>query len=587
LSKWLPEVQKWSAVSSHVARAVRSDLAKGRYRPEYPKHGLRSLTEDPLSIQYSLGYKDRKYSLTYNVIRQVVQNLAIVSSIINLRTMQIAAFGAPYRVGRGLGYVIRHKDAGKLTSKGEMKMIKDIEQFIYNCGAKDPNPYNESPARDDFETFLKKLVRDSLMYDQACFEVVPDRRGLPYEFAAVDSSTIRLAKHENMFGPGADYHNRPPAANNPIIQNNQRFHPYNTLQMYADNKNMRPAYVQVVNGQIENVYTQDEMAFGVRNPRSDIYIQGYGYGEIEQLITIITSHLYAEEYNRRFFMQGSAPKGILNLRGDTMDTNMLEGFKREWRANLEGVENAWRTPIFQSEQGIDWIPLAQSNRDMEYGQWVEYLVKITCGVFLVDPAELNFDISGGVSQTPLFESSAEWKLKASRDKGLKPLLRFVAKLINDNIVAKIDDHFVFDFVGLDELSEQEKHELRKEQVSTYMTMNEVRREMDLPDVENGDVISNPAFIQAVSTVKQEEMQEKQMAQQQQQEKAAQAAQSGGGPAASSEEEAGASAAGAEQQGDMPLYADNFTKAIAPASREFVEIIYDEALDEWHEEYTNA
>ncbi|NJL53703.1 hypothetical protein HC928_00260 [bacterium] len=116
-----------------------------------------------------------------------------------------------------------------------------------------------------------------------------------------------------------------------------------------------------------------------------------------------------------------------------------------------------------------------------------------CAVFLIDPAELNFDMHGGVQQTPLFESSQEWKLKASRDRGLKPMLRFIAKMINDSIVSKIDDHFMFDFMGLDELTEQEKHELRKEQVATYRTLNEIRREEDLPDVEHGDIVLNPTF----------------------------------------------------------------------------------------------
>ena len=56
-------------------------------------------------------------------------------------------------------------------------MIKDMEKFIYNCGADKPNPHNKDFVRDDFETFLKKIVRDSLVYDQCCFEIVPDRSG--------------------------------------------------------------------------------------------------------------------------------------------------------------------------------------------------------------------------------------------------------------------------------------------------------------------------------------------------------------------------------------------------------------------------
>ena len=94
--------------------------------------------------------------------------------------------------------------------------------------------------------------------------------------------------------------------------------------------------------------------------------------------------------------------------------------------------------------------------------------------------------------------AGEWKLKASRDRGLKPLLRFLAKLLNRNIIDKIDDHFTLEFVGLDDLSETEKHEMLVEQISSYMTLNEARRTLDLPDLPGGDIPMNPTFVQAMS-----------------------------------------------------------------------------------------
>jgi len=547
---WVAEVAQWKQDTARIPELVREDIMKGKYRPKQPTQGLRALMEDPLAIQYSLGYKERKYSLTYDVLKQIVQNLSIISAVINTRIHQISSFAVPFRSSKSVGYVVKHKDAGKMTTKGEREMIKDLEKLIYNCGAAEQNPHNKGFVRDDFETFLKKIVRDSLQFDQAVFEVVPDRKGLPYEWMAVDASTIRIAAKQQSFGPNNTWHQRPPVANNKHIVTALN-NPYATNRMYSLDVDERPAYVQVVNGQIENVFTRNELAFGVRNPRTDIYIQGYGYSELEQLISIVTAHLYAEEYNRRFFMQGSAPKGILSLKGDSMAPDQLEGFKRQWRANLEGVENAWKTPIIQSEQGLDWINLNQSNREMEYGQWMEYLIKVTCGVFLIDPAELNFELGGGVSQTPLFESSQEWKLKASRDRGLRPLLRFIAKLINDNVISKIDDRFVFDFVGLDELTEQEKHELRKEQVASYMTLNEIRRAEDLPDVDGGDMVLNPTYIQALQTRQQME----QMDQQQQgMPEGAQGAADGSPEDTDQGDESG-------EEDSSPTYADTFTKSI--------------------------
>lgn len=485
-------------------------LYKSKYNPKMPAFGSRATLWDPLAIQHAMGYKDRKYSLSYDVLRRIPQRLGIIAAILNVRVNQIASFAAPYRLTKSLGYEVKHKDPAHHVTEAEIEKIASIEQFIYNCGAASPNPHNKHLVkRDDFETFLKKVVRDSLMFDQLCFEIVPNRKGEPYEFLAVDASTMRFAAVEDEYGDSKNWMQRNGLAHRDNYAYSKNA-PFQQVKMMKRPKNFRPAYVQVVDGQIVEAFTADEMAFGVRNPRTDITLQGYGVSELEELINTVTSHLYAEEYNRRFFMQGSSPKGILNFKGDEMSPDQLEGFRRKWRANVEGVENSWRTPIMQSENGIDWIDLQKTNSDMEYNAWMEYLIKITCGVFLIDPAELNFDLAGGVSQTPLFESSSEWKLKQSKDRGLKPMLRFIAKHINDHIVSKIDDRFTFDFVGLDELSEQEKHELRIEQMGNYMTLNEIRAAEDKPPIEYGDFPCNPTYVQLRSALIQEEQQKQQM-----------------------------------------------------------------------------
>jgi hypothetical protein len=558
--EWVDRVSAWRDATSAVPLMVRDEIMKSKLEPGKPKGGPRSLMFDPLSIQFAMGYKDRRYSLTYDILKRIPQQLSLIAAILQTRCNQVAQFATPYRMSKSLGFAIKHKNPARLTTKGEREFIQSVEAFIYNCGSEKPNPH--SPVvRDDFETFLKKIVRDSLMYDQACFEVVPDRRGLPYEFLAVDASTIRLAANNiDLDYATAMRHNlnyqlgQYPQSITP----NAMFSgagPYRTLQIKNPELEDVPSYIQMVNGIVRNTYTRSELAFGVRNPRSDIYIQGYGYSELEQLITIITAHLFAEEYNRRFFMQGSAPKGILNFKGDNLTPDQLEAFKRQWRANLEGVENSWRTPIMQAEQGVDWIDLHPSNQEMEYSMWIEYLIKITCAVFLIDPAELNFDMHGGVQQTPLFESSQEWKLKASRDRGLKPMLRFIAKMINDQIVHKLDDHFTFDFLGLDELTEQEKLEVNKEKLASYMTLNEIRRADDLPDVEHGDIVMNPTYTTYIQQKRQSEMQEKQMA-------AASGAAAGAAPggAPGGGEQGGGE--GGEEEKSGPQYADGFTKSIS-------------------------
>jgi hypothetical protein len=78
---------------------------------------------DPLSLQYALGYKDRRYSLTYDTLRRISNQLSVVAAIINTRIAQIASFSQPYRITKSLGYVIRHKDPEHPTTASEKRFI--------------------------------------------------------------------------------------------------------------------------------------------------------------------------------------------------------------------------------------------------------------------------------------------------------------------------------------------------------------------------------------------------------------------------------------------------------------------------------
>jgi len=549
---WTSQVGRWTSNTRSTPIITPDEMFKSKIEFNDPTKGTKSFLVDPLEPVYAMGYKERKYSLAFEMLKQIPQQLAIINAIIQVRCNQVAAFSVPFRISKSVGFEVAHRDPGHATTKSEMEFIQHLERFVYNCGAPVPNPHNNY-KRDDFESFLKKIVRDSLVFDQSTIEIIPDRTGQPYEFMAVDASTIRIAgpyAYQGLNG-GLDMKDTNLMNNSTYLRNWEQRTPFRSMKtLETGRKGEVPDYVQLIHGQVANVYYRDELAFGVRNPRTDIKIAGYGYSELEMLISIITAHLYAEDYNKKFFINGSAPKGLLNLKGENLSPEMLEGFRRQWKANLEGVSNSWKTPILQAEQGVEWIDLHPSNREMEYGQWMEYLLKVSCGTFLIDPAELNFDLHGGVTQTPLFESSQEWKLKASRDRGLKPLLRFIAKQINEHIISKIDDHFVFDFVGLDELTEQEQHELRQEQVASYKTLNEVRRSEDLPDVEYGDTILNPTYVQAVNMRIQQEQQEAQAGAQQQ------ASASTGDPAAKPPASAEAQS---QQKNSAPAYTGSFSK----------------------------
>jgi hypothetical protein len=389
---------------------------------------------------------------------------SVIASIVQTRVNQISTFSQPARYTKdGVGYEIKLRDAKKKPSKEQKEIILAVEAFLENCG------YKYDPSRDGFDTFLRKIVRDSLIFDQLTFEIVPDRLGRPAELFAVDASTIRAATVQP--DAGDDY-----------------IHP--DTGDFDDVK-----WVQVLDNAVISEFTGSELAFGVRNPRTDINIQPYGLSELEILVHQVTAHLWAEEYNSRYFSQGGTTKGILNLKGQNISKEQLDAFRRQWTAQLAGVTGAWKTPVV-SVDGLEYINVSQSNREMEYEMWMNYLINISCAVYQIDPSEINFPNRGGAGGSGgggLGDGGIEDRLKNSKDKGLRPLLRFIESVINRYIIRRFSADFSFNFVGLNGETESERMELSNKQVRAFKTINEVRAEHDLDAIEDGDIVLDPTY----------------------------------------------------------------------------------------------
>ena len=435
---------------------------------------MKAYNENPWRMAEATNYKDKPSSLSYHILYQMSVKNSVVAAVLNTRINQVSTFTKPARFSTdGVGFQIKLRDPQAVPTKSQQEIMNSIELFLENCG------FTDSSDRDDFDTFIRKLVRDSLTYDQMCFEIVPDRKGRPAEILAVDAATIRAASENYNTSGSLD----------------------SFKKMKSPKKDEEVKWVQVIDGSVVSWFTARELAFGVRNPRTNINLQPYGFSELEMLIQQITSHLYAEEYNSKYFSQGGTTKGIINIKSDPNgigNKEQLESFKRQWRAQVNGMSGSWKTPVLQVPDGIEYINVNQSNRDMEYSQWVNYLINIVCAVYQIDPAEVNFSNNGGAAaQSSVFETSQEQKLKNSKDKGLKPLLRFIESVINKFVISKFSQEYVFAFTGLDDSTESERTELESKQVKTWKTINEIRQERGVEPIENGDVILDSSWLNYV------------------------------------------------------------------------------------------
>jgi hypothetical protein len=339
--------------------------------------------------------------------------------------------------------------------------------------------YAGERRRDNFDTFIRKMVRDTLTLDAVCFEKQLNARGVPHAIWALDPSTIKFAAEKWDFSG--------------------KEHRYVPTQ--PEHTNGLPVrYVQELNnGQRVASFNEREMAYAVRNPRTDIELGGYGLSELEILMETVTQVLFTEQYNAKYFTQNALPQGVLTIAGK-YTPEAIESFKRQWIAQVSGVSNAWRIPIMaidEAQGGVDFKPFKESNRNMQYNLWLEYLIQTVCSVYTIDPSEIGFAIKGA-GGGPMVEHSGATKFDFSKDKGLRPLLKFLAHTFNEHVVKEIYPDLFFEWVGIDSMSEKDKVELTtKKMQNGLLSVNDARAIEDLEPINENwaNAPASPALLQ--------------------------------------------------------------------------------------------
>jgi hypothetical protein len=500
--------QKEALLNKALQSANPNDLMKAQSMiaeiENKPQSDRKSFLVDPNDWQSFAGFKQKPIALTYAVLRRISYALPIVRAVINTRIDQIATFCEPQSDRYSTGFVIRKKQGyfdsgtpGQKMTKAEHADVNKITDILLNCGV------TQAWGEDDFDSFTRKFFNDSLTFDQGNFEIVGNNKGGVFEFLAVDAASIRLADtmDQDFFIQGDR------KLRGDDWQARNRLEPTQKQRI----KGYLPAYCQIYDNIVINDYYPWEMAFCIRNPTTNIYGNGYGVSEIEILINTVTSMLWAEEYNRKFFSQGSAPKGFIKIKSGTgAGSEKVSEFKRMWQAMMSGVGGSHKTPILEGD--VDWVDLQKTNRDMEFSAWFEFLIKVACAIYRIDPAEVNFPLSGGSEQKAMFEGNNEARLKHSKDKGLRPLIKFYQRKLNKYVINRINPAYELVFVGLENDDPTTDIDRDTKMAASFMTVDEIRLRRGLEPLGEeggGNVIENAVWMQNKMGAQQMAMQQQQ------------------------------------------------------------------------------
>lgn len=471
--------------SNDPSELMKANLYLGELNPNSGK--IASVFFDPNDLSGNgKGFKDSRGILSFDTLRRM-GDIWIIRAIVNTRIEQIQNFLHFSEDEQKEGFTIRRKkglfkdNEEKELNNEEKRTIENIVKFLERGGWTD-----KWENIDDLQTFVRKITFDSLTLDQIAFEIVRNRNWELSKFRAVDASLIRFLDSVD-----------------PKQQE--------ALESYRY-KGYLPRYCMVWEEMIlKNPTTKEpilyypwELGFGIRNKSSNIRRNGYGTSELEILVEIITWILWGMQYNGAFFSQGSQPKGFINVKNANISNSTLNEFRQVWSQTMKGVQNSHRVPVVN---GIDleWIDLQKNNRDMEFNEWLKFLIIISCSVYRMDPTELGFQFK---DQAQIFgQDGQKQRLQHSREKGLKPLLIFLQNIITEYLVSELNEDYEFVFTGIEVEDEAAQVQLDKEKIEMgAVAMQDIFKKYSGREFDpENDIILNQVYQTAQSAKQQQEM----------------------------------------------------------------------------------
>jgi hypothetical protein len=259
------------------------------------------------------------------------------------------------------------------------------------------------------------------------------------------------------------------------------------------------AYVQELfygssGGGIVAAFREKDLIYDLSNELNDINLYKQGMSVTEKANLAIVAFINSLTFNSNGLSRGSIPKVAIAMGKDSGFTpEQLEDMQDEWTANFEAMDGQWNIPILNSDAKV--LPLLQTNRDMEYQKYMEFVGALTCSIMGVDASELGLRLSQAQA---VMSENPDAKMQFSKNRGLKDILAGFTYTVNKFIQLsgfEFANDFIFRFNGLSVTDKNFEADLRSKNVKSFKTVNEIRQENDLKPIEGGDIILDSVFLQ--------------------------------------------------------------------------------------------
>ena len=334
-------------------------------------------------------YVPKTRGVSDQVLRRIGIQESLVACILHARGHQMAAHGNPRRDRFSFGYTIQLTPAAqaKLSTKEKKDLQPEIQRAIKllsTCGREDVS----RRGRCTLGRWLYESTRDGLLLGRFATEVVfqPDaitgHSKFDY-FRPIDAATIyRVAPQ------GTDAARQVRVQSKQLLQRitDESLPDENFLERFFEDEF---SWVQVINGQPMQVFTEDQCLVHAFYPVTDVEAQGYPLTPIDTAISEVTTRLAITTHNRLYFQSGRAAKGALVITSEDVDDAILQDMRQKFSASINGVNSAHRMPVFALAPGetVQWVAM-DGPKDMEFQYLSDQNARTLLSVFQMSPEEL-------------------------------------------------------------------------------------------------------------------------------------------------------------------------------------------------------
>ena len=443
-----------------------------------------AFAENPHDHGHYAGiYKNKKGLLPDTVIKQIrVQNF-LIAGILRARGNTLSMMGhvRKDRFDSGIEVEVKPEFKDHIEPEQMVKIKERIDKFLkvlLNCGFTDGLEEEEKMTLPEY---LDLQARNGLSFGRFGTEIIyeDEKNETFHRFRPVDIGTIYKSIKKGESAEGV------------------RRSSIKLLEEITGVKididlleKDEYSWVQVVDGQPKQAFTSKEMIVYNLYPSSDIEHNGYPVTPLDTVINSVTTHMAIETYNKLYFQNGRANKGMLVINSDEIDQSTIEDVKQQFNSSINNVQNSFRTPIFgvAKEDEVNWVSTVSNQKDGEFQFLFDQTTRNVLSAFNMSPDELpGFGhLSKGTNQQGLSESNNEYKLTAARDTGIRPLLLKMQDFLNENLFPLIDEELaqlcVISLAGYDaETRQQESTRLQQDMPISY-SYDEVMEEVEKDEV---------------------------------------------------------------------------------------------------------